>query len=803
MTNNDPKRIWIGDKPNKYAVRYFRRKFTLSKSIESATVLAYAEHRCNIWINGHYIGRAPAYDHPDQAFGYSFDITPYLQIGKNIIAVAVNASSSSYHYKVPRQEPGLTATFNLNGQPYLVTDSSWKCCSQTGYQSDTPKRSWAIGPINILDLTKVPDSDWLLADYDDSDWLPPQTYKPHTQIKAAPVPDLKYKKINVHKPTQIFYTPSSVSKDEDADQYRTGLESIEYCQPDNSITVQNKNDCLIICNLKPEKGIVLQFDLEEITIGQPFFNLDAESTGSVDLCWSEILDQNGCTYFLKHGNLFTDRIHTAIGNNNYQAIDFTGLRYLTIILRNFEGKVTLHNAGIIASEPDLNFISHFSTSTNTHTQIADLCKNTIKVSTQEGLLDCPTREQAAYIGDGHLVAHWLAQLTGDTRYWLDLINQQFHRQSSNGLIRSSIYSGRNDTLLDYNLLAISNLSEYINYTNDITSIKPHIQTCKKILDYFITNCNEDHIFNFQFDRPNYYDAWEHKYNPDWPLIKSCTIFIDHPGMGWHCKNEPAIDRRGLNTAMNALLCITLTNFANICDQLGDHKYAQLLRNFASQTKAAAIPLFLNEKNNLFVDGYHENQQLNQISQQTNTWAYLAGWADHNPELQQAILNLLISPPEHAARNTAYFWSYALPIFARKNMHREAINIIEQKWGDMIHRGATTLFETFTGDHIDSHCHPWSAAPLPFYLTEILGLPDTLTCQNQILLKPQLTLLDNASGSIQTTQGPIAIKWDQTTISGQLPDQISAILLHPQSDTPIATNLTGHWQIPHTQLATTS
>ncbi|QDU35264.1 Bacterial alpha-L-rhamnosidase [Poriferisphaera corsica] len=794
--SSNAKRIWSNDKPNQYSVCFFRKVFILNEVPETASFFAYAEHRCNIWINGTYIGRAPAYSHPDQAFGYQYDVTTLLRPGKNAIAVSVNAFNFSTHYHVPRHEPGLVAELILDNTSFLTTDASWICSSDTGYKKDSPKRTWAIGPINVIDLKHAPSSNWHSIDYDEKKWTPVTTHDVYVTPESAYTPSLKYQTIEANK-TTLYSTSTPPTTTNDFKQYGHHLEQTDYKAAPSHIRIcTSKENCINLNSTSKSTGLIVEIDLGANHTGQPFFDITTESTGTIDIAWSEILDDNQHPMFFKHGNIFADRILVTTGNNQYLSPDFSSGRYMSLFLREFQGHIHIHQFGMISSEPDLNFNATFQTPTHTHTQIFDLCKRTLRMGTQEALLDCPSREQATYIGDGHYVAHHIAQATGDIRYWTDLINQQFHRQAPNGLIRSSIYSGRNDTLLDYNLLAIALMRDYLHYTSDIETIRRHLPAAKKCLEFFITHLDDNHVFTWEFEKANHSSPWENKYNPDWPHLNDQTIFIDHPGMGWHCKGEPGINRSGINAAMNALFCITCDALADICHEVGEINDANQLRNIKQQNTKQSINLFLNQDKHLFADGIDNDCLHKQISQQTNTWAMLAGWADHNPLIQDAILELLINPPENAARNTAYFWHFSFPLLYKYDSLSDALKIIDEKWGHMIKRGATTLYETFNGDHFDSHCHPWSASPLPVYLNYILGLPDTHNCPDHITLKPQTNLLSIAEGSVITKQGPIQIKWNNNQIIGSLPTGITASLILPNEKQPIATELSGNWQIKH-------
>jgi len=52
---------------------------------------------------------------------------------------------------------------------------------------------------------------------------------------------------------------------------------------------------------------------------------------------------------------------------------------------------------------------------------------------------------------------------------------------------------------------------------------------------------------------------------------------------------------------------------------------------------------------------------------------------------------------------------------KAGLEKEARELIIKEYSLMLERPATTTWETFGGDELDSLCHPWSTAPLLFLL----------------------------------------------------------------------------------------
>src|SRR5690606_9649704 len=120
--------------------------------------------------------------------------------------------------------------------------------------------------------------------------------------------------------------------------------------------------------------------------------------------------------------------------------------------------------------------------------------------------------------------------------------------------------------------------------------------------------------------------------------------------------------------------------------------------------------------------------------------------------RQILKHLLTSDDPRIARCGPYFWAYLFPELVRLGLDTHAIEKTRRLWGGMLAGGATTLWETFLGDDLDTWCHPWSGAPIEYLLTGVLGLPGHGFDPDNVVLRPRTTLLKHAKGSIFTRLG---------------------------------------------------
>jgi hypothetical protein len=144
---------------------------------------------------------------------------------------------------------------------------------------------------------------------------------------------------------------------------------------------------------------------------------------------------------------------------------------------------------------------------------------------------------------------------------------------------------------------------------------------------------------------------------------------------------------------------------------------------------------------------------------------MAGCVDD--DTARRIMRRMLDPADQQmARSGPYFWHYMLDVMTRLNMHETALEHVRRLWFHMIERGATTTFETFAGDELDSLCHPWSAVPIDFLPRHVAGIgtPE----DGAVELQPRVNLLRSAQATVVSPAGPITLGWDQAALHVSLP-----------------------------------
>ena len=149
-----------------------------------------------------------------------------------------------------------------------------------------------------------------------------------------------------------------------------------------------------------------------------------------------------------------------------------------------------------------------------------------------------------------------------------------------------------------------------------------------------------------------------------------------------------------------------------------------------------------------------------------------GWVTLDIEAAAGTIYVLVRAHGWRFAGTPWMHTIACLLHAQHNRMPEALQSIRERWGDMIDKGATTAWETFSGfmpngQWTRSWCHAWSA--LPAYLLQAFVLSVQLLEPGfrRAFIHPQLCDLDWAEGRVPTPHGVIAVRVERNAMGCNL------------------------------------
>lgn len=177
---------------NKMSDPWFRKTFVLSDKVKDAIIYVASIGYHELYVNGQKVGDAvlspSVTDHKSRARYMTYDITEYLNPGKNVIALWLGVSWSIFPAYQREGEPAIPMALvqseieTCSGEKQcIVSDTTWRVQSSP----NTLIGYWVAHHFGgeFYDAS-LEDNKWNTVGYDDSDWAKVKSYNPKIVVSA-------------------------------------------------------------------------------------------------------------------------------------------------------------------------------------------------------------------------------------------------------------------------------------------------------------------------------------------------------------------------------------------------------------------------------------------------------------------------------------------------------------------------------------------------------------------------------------------------------------------------------------------
>lgn len=475
--------------------------------------------------------------------------------------------------------------------------------------------------------------------------------------------------------------------------------------------------------------ILIDFGRE--IVGYTEFGIDAEAGVVIDFNFFEAIE-DGKIHFTHlvqpmHNSL---RYITCKGRQEYISFCRRGFRYVFMTFRNFRKPVKIRKIRCLLNTYPVEHKGQFLCPDERLNRIWKVGKDTVLLCMEDTYVDCPAYEQTLWVGDarGEALSDYVAFGAWDlSRHCLNLVAQSLEY---NVLPESHVPSGWRSIIPVWSFLWMWAIYEYYQYTGDITGIRKLYPAVKTTVKHLEQLTGERGLLCIA--------AWN---LIDWANVDSPNGEVAHNDF----------------TAV-----LALKRSAELAEVLGYKSDAEHFRKFAENIKLSANRHYWSDKAEAYVDCLRINgEQSRSISQQANTMAYLCECADG--ERIEKAYRLVCNAPEGVVRvGSPFFMFFTLEAMAKKGDFEKALDLIRERWSEMLEKDATTFWETFPGWEKEwwtrSHCHGWSAGPTYFLSSFILGIRPSVPGYSKVLIAPKPSGLKWCRGVVPTVKGEIKLAW---------------------------------------------
>ena len=425
---------------------FFRKEIKVEKAVRSAKLFITADDLYKLYVNGDIVGEGPAQSYPF-AYNYNcYDVKDLLVNGVNTIAVHVYYQGLFNIYFVSADNlSGMIAELHIeyeDGEKCLiVTDRSWKYNECDGYTGDRILGHQTQFSEDI-DMSKL-EKGWKENGYDTDNWnnaiVTARPFPPEYNLVEQITPPVTYKKVY----------PKEIKEIENGYFFDFGKEitgSIE-------------------AFFKGEKG-----DVVEIRFGE------------------ELLSDGRVRFELRANCYYSDKITLSGDDDLLEYFDYKGFRYAEIIGKGFDPKKVY---AVVRHYPLCEEASYFNSSSDSLNKIWEICKEGVKIGTQDTYYDCPTREKGGFLGDALITGLSHLILTGDTRIYKKFIMDIANASRYCPVVMAHLPSYDINILAEYSSLVPLFLEEYYNSTGDIEFLRETLPIVDGVWEYYSQFLNDD------------------------------------------------------------------------------------------------------------------------------------------------------------------------------------------------------------------------------------------------------------------------------------------------------------------------
>jgi hypothetical protein len=307
-------------------------------------------------------------------------------------------------------------------------------------------------------------------------------------------------------------------------------------------------------------------------------------------------------------------------------------------------------------------------------------------------------------------------------------------------------NGTGINILDFGMLWVQSLAEYIQITKDHTFLADMYPTLEAFLNYLI---------GFE--------------NSDTGLL---DLPMTHWSKGVYLDPIANMNRYGQSTAINSFYVSTLLKAASLA-----RAYNRLGDEYLWEQKATTIQTEINNLLYLPQEGRYITTIFDGIKYEptphAQAWPLAFGLvpSDETESVADSLLELLSDDPT-SPNVEIYGMAWVLEALGEAGYIPEALDIIQTYYGYMIDAGATTWWEQFNSDkyYWSSLSHGWGSSPTWFLSTYLLGgrwvSPDTWE------VRPALTGVFTASGAVPLPSGLLDIAWTRESCTKSFLDVTS-------------------------------
>ena len=794
----------------------FRKTVRLDGPASRAPFSITVDGRYILYVNGVRQGRGPVRCSPLFQRYDDYDLAGALQSGDNIIAVLVHTygvDTAFYETTKGMWQPtfgdgGLWADGVAHtdaGEVSLSTHEGWRCLQSDAWTQDTPQSNHSLGFIEDFEAAWLPEG-WAEADFDDSGWEearpmlvggrgPESTYggletRPFPIMLPRGIPMLEERKVAAARVVWV----RGLIPDPELPFHRRSYEETLVEAPSGA--VKNEGELLrleggnAVIRTAPGRDVSILLDFGKIMTGRPWFEIEARGGEIVEIACAEGLPDEWEAggpgpnsrptpkpWLGADAHLL--RYRAKAGVQAFERFEWCAIRWMQLTVRDAPDGVVFRGVGANLATYPVEARGRFTSSDPVLDQLWATGAYTLRQCMHDAWEDCPSREQRQWLGDVTVenLAGWAAFGPSVAPLTAKFLAQAAESQRPDGLTQMFAPGDhKTDGLLipDWTLQWILAAGDHWHYAGDQETVAAIFPSVVKALGWF--------------ER----------------LISPAGLVADMPY--WHFMDWAGLGRYGEAAALNAQLAGAFAVGAELAAAVGWPSEAERLAARGRGIAAALQARHWDERRGVYVDVVDPATGERELRASQHANAAIALWTDapaarvsraldritnsnrltFTPAPPIATTGTPLEPEEGVVLANTFYSHFVYDALARHGRLAEALRLMRERYGPMLARGATTLWESF--EPTASLCHGFSATPTYQLSRRVLGVAPAAPGFASVALSPDLAGLDYAEGVVPTPHGDVETRLERDgdgfVARYRLPDGLTASIT-PQPGTLLA------------------
>jgi alpha-L-rhamnosidase len=705
-------------------VYHFRKRIAVADVPRRFVIHVSADNRFVLFVNGIRVGDGPARGDLDHWRYETFDISPMLRSGDNVLAATVWNYGALAPTAQMSDQTGFLVQGDTNAERSADTDSSWEAEREAGetFQAisgaDLPNY-YAASPGEVLDGARY-DWEWQTSATAWKQAVTVGTGEPGRYPKATPVGTGSGVNRWLLVPDPL--PPMEYSETAVGRVVRTeGIGALEGLPA--TVPAHTKASLL--------------FDRGAMTTGYPELAVSQGKGATVKLTYAEALvDQRG-----RKGNRnevagrhilgLTDTVISDGGaDRTWSPLWWRSWRYLQLDVQTGDEAITLQPLRARFSGYPFKERGAFEASDPSLARIWEVGTRTARMNAHETYMDCAYWEQLQYIGDTRIQALISYVEFGDDRLARQALEAYDDSRISEGLSQSRYPSALNQVIPTFSLLWIGMLHDFWMYRPDNGALAEWVPHTRSVIDWYARHQRSDGLLGRM---------------PWWNFGDWTKDFVF---------GEPPQDADGGSALLSLYYVAALRDAADLEDYLGNGSIAQADRQRAAGMAKAVHDLCWDATRGLLADTpAHQH-----FSEQTNSLGVLLDVVPKEGSFQESVMRAVLShhpaapvPSGEFSPASVYFRFYVARALDHAGLSDLYVGSLGP-WRSMLDIGLTTFAETAEPTRSDDHA--WSAHPNYDLLTLVAGIRPGSAGFKTVIVEPHPSTLTEIRARMPHPAGEI-------------------------------------------------